>query len=417
MLLLSLHGVARHIVFGASPCEGVPVQSLSQKLKVAPENVGLLSIMYFAFFCSGMMSTLLGAILPSMKVEYEMSYVLSGMVLSAHQIGNFCAVLIAGFLPYVIGRKKSTLLLCSGIVIGLMLMTLTGNPALLLVAFAATGIGRGTMSNITNVVVSEVAENKAGGLNFLHASFAVGAFISPFIAILITSLLGLSWKLAALIVAACEIVALAGIGFSRLANKPMPRKSDGGRDFVRSWSFWLNTFIMFFYLCAEASIIGWLVTYFKDSGIMSTSLAQSTSSLLWIMVMVGRITCASISNKVDKNKLILGLGLSMTFFFILMISTRSIMVIFPSLLGVGVSMSGIYPTTLSTMDRRFNSSTVATGTCIATATVGAILMPMVVGAVAERQGIAGGIGSISIALGVMVVLMVVKVVFGRKQAR
>ncbi len=393
------------------------MQSLSQKLKVAPENTGLLSIMYFAFFCSGMMSTLLGAILPSMKIEYDMNYVLSGMVLSAHQIGNFCAVLIAGFLPYAIGRKKSTLLLCSGIVLGLTLMTLTGNPALLLVAFTATGIGRGTMSNITNVVVSEVAENKAGGLNFLHASFAVGAFISPFIAILVTSGLGLSWKLAALIVAACEIVALVGIGLSRLASKPMARRSDGGRDFVRSGSFWLNTFIMFFYLCAEASIIGWLVTYFKDSGIMSTSLAQSTSSLLWIMVMVGRITCASVSNKVNKNKLILGLGLSMTFFFILMISTRNIMVIFPSLLGVGVSMSGIYPTTLSTMDRRFNSSTVATGTCIATATVGAILMPMVVGAVAERQGIGGGIGSISIALAVMVVLMIFKLILGKRTAK
>ncbi len=393
------------------------MQSLSQKLKVAPENTGLLATMYFAFFCSGMMSTLLGAILPSMKIEYDMNYVLSGMVLSAHQIGNFCAVLIAGFLPYAIGRKKSTLLLCSGIVLGLTLMTLTGNPALLLVAFTATGIGRGTMSNITNVVVSEVAENKAGGLNFLHASFAVGAFISPFIAILVTSGLGLSWKLAALIVAACEIIALVGIGLSRLASKPMTRRSDGGRDFVRSGSFWLNTFIMFFYLCAEASIIGWLVTYFKDSGIMSTSLAQSTSSLLWIMVMIGRITCASVSNKVNKNKLILGLGLSMTFFFILMISTRNIMVIFPSLLGVGVSMSGIYPTTLSTMDRRFNSSTVATGTCIATATVGAILMPMVVGAVAERQGIGGGIGSISIALAVMVVLMIFKLILGKRTAK
>lgn len=390
------------------------MQSLSDKLKVSRENTGLLYILYFGFFCSGMMSTLLGTILPFMKIEYNMSYVLSGMVLSAHQIGNFCAVLISGFLPYAIGRKKSTLLLCSGIVIGLVLMTLTGNPFLLLVAFAATGIGRGTMSNITNVVVSEVTENKAGGLNFLHASFAIGAFISPFVAILITSILGLSWKWSALIVAACEVVALVGIGLSRLANKPMPRKSDKGSDFITSFSFWLNTAIMFFYLCAEASIIGWLVTYFKDSGIMSTSLAQSTSSLLWVMVMIGRIMCATISNKVDKNRLILGLGLCETFFFILMISTRNIYVIFPSLLGVGVSMSGIYPTTLSTMESRFNSSTVATGTCIATATVGAILMPMIVGAVAERQGIVGGIGTISIALAIMVILMGVKCWMGRK---
>ena len=103
------------------------------------------------------------------------------MLLSAHQAGNFFAVFIAGYLPYVIGRKKSTLYLSSGKAIGLLLMILTGNPILLTLAFILTGIGRGTQSNITNVVTAEISQKKASALNILHSTFAVGAFISPFL--------------------------------------------------------------------------------------------------------------------------------------------------------------------------------------------------------------------------------------------
>ena len=79
-------------------------------------------------------------------------------------------------------------------------------------------------------------------------------------------------------------------------------------------------------------------------------------------------------------------------------------------------MSGIYPTTLSTMEKKYNSSTVATGLCIGTATVGAILMPSIVGSVAETAGIEGGIATISGAMVIMVVLMIIKVITGRRTA-
>lgn len=384
---------------------------MSSFLQIKKDNVSLVYRIYFAFLCSGAMSTLLGALLPAMQEEYAMSYALRGYVLSAHQIGNLCAVMIAGFLPYAIGRKQSTLLLGSCIVLGLLLMTVTGNPFLLLVAFALTGVGRGTLSNITNVVVSENAGNKAAGLNVLHASFAIGAFLSPFVAVAASRT---QWRLAAWVVAVFMALSLFFISNSRLSSSRMEKKKGDAVPFASSFGFWLNTAIMFFYLCAEGSLIGWLVTYFKDSGIMSTSLAQTMQSLLWIMILCGRLTCASVSSKVSKPVLILVMGVFMSMFFVLMISCHNVVVIVAALLGVGFSMSGIYPTTLSTMDPRFNSSTVAVGTCIATATIGAILMPIIVGQVAEVAGIAGGIATISIALLIMVALMALKLIRSKK---
>nr|WP_321294402.1 MFS transporter [uncultured Sphaerochaeta sp.] len=391
--------------------------SLSKLLKVRSEDVSLMYTIYFAFFTSGMMSTLIGALLPFMKAEYQMSYVLSGAVISAHQIGNFAALLIAGYLPYLIGRKNSTLTLSLGIVIGFTLMTLSGNPLLLLIAFAFTGIGRGTMSNITNVVMSEIAQNKAAGLNLLHASFAVGAFIAPFLAILSTSVFGVYWRISAWVLVLFEIAVLFSLSRSSLSGKPKEKQNDEGRAFMRSGKYWLNTFILFFYLCGEASVIGWLVTYFNDTGRLSPALALTTSSALWIFILVGRLVCATLSVKMNKNALLVILGALQIVFFLMMISVEHIALIYLSLFGFGLAMSGTYPTTLSTMDRKFNSSTIATGTCIATATVGAITMPIIVGSVAQAVGIAGGLATISLSILCMFTLILVKFFLGKRDER
>ena len=385
---------------------------LSALLQLKDENRSLVYRIYYIFLCSGAMSTLLGAMLPAMQAEYSMSYALRGYVLSSHQIGNFFAVFLSGFIPYAIGRKKSTLILGSLIVLGLLLMTATGNPFILIVAFAFTGMGRGTLSNITNVVVSENTGNKAAGLNILHASFAIGAFISPFVAVFATAI---EWRIAAWIFAFLMLTALIFVGGSTLSNTPMKKeKTSSEIPFQKSFSFWLNTFIMFFYLAGEASLTGWLVTYFNDTGLMSTSLSQSMQSFLWVMILLGRLCCASLSSKMDKSVLILAMGAMMTLCFVLMISAQSTALVVIGLLGLGFFMSGIYPTTLSTMDSRYNSSTVATGTCIATATVGGILMPIIIGEVAEVSGIRGGVATISVALAIMVILMVIKLIRSRR---
>ncbi len=384
--------------------------SLGNFLGVPENRRSLLYRIYFAFFASGAMSTLLGAILPEMGDAYNLDYAYRGVLLSAHQIGNLAAVIASGFIPYLIGRKKSTFILGMGIVLGLLLMTVTGNPILLFLAFALTGIGRGTMSNITNVVVGESCANKAAGLNLLHASFAVGAFLSPFIAI---AVIPSTWRFAPWIIAALMLLTLVLLIIRGLSSERV-KKEKGEGTIPRSYRFWLNTAIMFFYLCGEASLMGWLVTYFQDAGIFPDSVSTAMQSCMWIMILIGRLLCAVVSTRMNKNVLILILGILMTSFFILMITATNSVLTAAAVFLVGVSMSGIYPTTLSTMDEKYTSSTVATGLCIGTATIGAILMPAIVGAVAENTGIEGGIATISVALVAMVILMILKLVTSRR---
>ena len=97
-----------------------------------------------------------------------------------------------------------------------------------------------------------------------------------------------------------------------------------------------------------------------------------------------------------------------------MISSSQLPLILIGLVGVGLGMSGMYPTTLGTMDPRYNSSTVATGTCIAVATLGAVIMPSIVGVVAQNRGLAGGVSVIGVAYAMMLLLSVIKLLCERK---
>jgi FHS family glucose/mannose:H+ symporter-like MFS transporter len=378
------------------------------------DNERLMRTIYYAFFSSGVMGTLMGAILPSMKAEYGMSYVLSGNVISAHQVGNFIALIVSGYLPLLVGRKRSTVLLVLGIPVGFLLMTLTGNPLLLILSFALAGVGKGTKSNIANVVTSEIAIEKSSGLNLLHAFFAIGAFVGPFLALFAISRPSLGWRYSAWIVVLLEVGVILRFATSSLSGDKSIGSKGEHTSFLTSSNFWLASLILFFYLCGEISILGWLVTYFIDTGRLTVALAQVASSVLWVCIFVGRLICAALVTKMDKHVLLIVLGILQLFFFILMIWVSSVILIFISLLGFGLALSGTYPTVIATMDRHFTNSTVVMGTTMAISTLGAIIMPTVVGAVAQQAGIAVGLATITISFFIMVGLIIFKYRYERK---
>ena len=382
-------------------------------LGVQEKDRALLYRTYFAFLVSGLMSNVLGSLLPGLVESYGLSLTFQGTVLSLNQVGNLLAVWLAGYLPYAIGRKKSTLLLTSGVVLGFVGMTLTGNPIVLVVCFILLGLGRGNMSNISNVVVGETAGNKVAGLNLLHGSFAIGAFISPFLVVLF----GTShWKIPALIIAGTMALALILLGSSSLQATKSP-KAGGQAQFPTAFSFWLNTIILFCYLCAETTFMGWLVTYFINQGIFTTAFANALSALLWLMILASRLITVVVSEKVKKERIILFLGSCMLLFTTLLVNTTNSVIATICVLCIGLSMGGIYPTTLATMEKRFTESTVAIGVCIGAATLGAVIMPSVVGYLAEHVGMNFALKSILVPLAIMVLLMILKLAKEPKESK
>jgi fucose permease len=368
-------------------------------------NRYVLKCCFFVFAVNGLYAMILGSFLPLISSEYGLNNTVSGALLSAHQAGNLFAGFIAGVLPIYLGRKKSILFLCSFVVMGFTIMIITGNPVLLILGFLFTGLSRGSISNFNNTVVNEVSNSSSAALNILHSIFAIGALSAPFLVIICTKLAGdIGWKIAAGVIITLAIISM--ILFSRMKIEDVvKRKESTSYEFLKSKNFLIVAGIIFFYLCVESAVNGWIVKYFVDSQIMTTEYAQMLASLLWVVMLAGRLTCAFIGEKVSKTTLLISTSIGTVIFYFLLLSTQNVAIITLAIMGLGYSMAGIYPITISTFGGTMKLYPMSMGVLLMLGGVGSIIMPIVVGSLSDSFGILVGMSAIIFAIIMMTVFV------------
>lgn len=260
---------------------------MSEKQKgLSKEDARVFTGCSYLYLINGIMALMVGALQPYLRASYNISYEMSGFLISSHSIGNLISSFISGLLPLYLGRRKSMMILCSAGVMAFLLIFLTGNPLLLLLAFFLTGINRGAISNFNNAVITDVATGKAWALNLLHGIYCLGAFLGPLLVLFCASRGANLWTLAVLL----ELILLVSqLPMLRKLNIPrnFPQKkadSGSGLGFLRHPCFLAACCILFSYLAAEQAVNGWLIIYLQDSGIMSPQFSQIMASILWIEI-------------------------------------------------------------------------------------------------------------------------------------
>ena len=130
------------------------------------------------------------------------------------------------------------------------------------------------------------------------------------------------------------------------------------------------------------------------------------SSLLWVVMFIGRMIGAVLVGRVHRKHILLTDGVGMLCFFLLVFFSRSELPIFIGIMGVGLFMATIYTSAmvLGTESIRGNDLGVSTMTLIGS--TGGIITPAVVGLVAERAGIQTGMGVV-VAVTVMLLFVIV----------
>ena len=186
--------------------------------------------------------------------------------------------------------KPSVLLLTIGYAVGYGLMSLTGLPILLALAFFIVGIAKGSVLNTCTILVSSNSADRTRGMNTMHACYACGALLCPF---LISAAARVSTTLAVLALAALGLVLWLVYLFTPMAGRAKAKEAVTDWSFLRSSRFWLLTGLLFCQNAAEQSVVGWMVTYFKDSGIIAGTLAAYTVTVMWGATLIGPWTSNS----------------------------------------------------------------------------------------------------------------------------
>ena len=349
----------------------------------------------FVFFVSGAASMLMGNLMPFLQEIYDFSYARRGFLLSLPSWGNLASVFLTGYLPTYIGRRKTVLLTSVWMALAFILVTFgIGGASLLPVACVMIGIARGGNSNFSNTMMSTLTgERAAVGYNLLHGAFAVGAVLSPLALVACASRSENGWRMMGMgIIVLCIAQVVVYAKMALPAEKVTGSIKTVDKRFLKSKSFWLGSAILFFYISVEYAICTWLVTYFKDSGYLSPNVSQMMTSLLWVVMFIGRMIGACLVGKVPRKALLVVDGVGLTAFFLLVFFSRSELPIFIGIMGVGLFMATIYTTALALGTEKIRGNDLGVSNMVLIGSFGGIITPALVGMVAEKAGIHAGMG-------------------------
>ncbi|WP_409969204.1 MFS transporter [Bengtsoniella intestinalis] len=363
--------------------------------EIKQENRLLYSTM-LVFFISGFCTQVIGNFVPFLRETYGFDYNFTGLLISLSSMGGLIAVVLAGVLPLYCGRRLSILFWSFWIALGYLILTLPiASPLFLMVAFFGVGLSRGGHSNFTSTMISTLPPPRIpSGFLLIHGSFATGALLSPLVLVLFVRQ-GLSWKTMAL--SLCILAVFRLLFYVKMDIPPLPASGKKGMasvdyGFMKDRHFWLGAVILLFYVSVEYGIVGWLVTYFQDTGILSSDMAQLTNSLFWALVLVGRIVGNFIAKKLSPCPILLIDAIGMTGFFFLMFFATEALWVIVGLIGVSFFMATMYPTAYSFGSTNISGNDFACGMLNFLPASGGIIAPALVGFVAEQGGIQQGMG-------------------------
>lgn len=340
---------------------------------------------YLAFFFSGICSISSGIIVSMLQEQIGFDYGMTGALLSLMSIGNLLAGFAAGLLSGKLGMKRTVAILSVGYFLGYSIMAVTGWVSLLAIAFFATGLGKGSVINTCTILVSNNCTDRTKAMNLLHSGYAFGAFLCPFVI-----------SAAALVSGRMPMAMLAVLGgilwlsFLRVPMEDTEKAGKAGTDwsFLKSRKFWLLTGLLFCQNSAEMNVNGWMVTYFKGSGILSGAMSAYTVTVMWGATLIVRLLIAFVFPLKKPELSMIKMGVGCTIFYMLLMQADSQWPAILLLFAFSASMAGMNPTAVAAAGRM--TSVASMGVMLPAASAGAILMPWITGFVADRMGIGAG---------------------------
>lgn len=346
---------------------------------------------YSTFLLSGLCATASGVMVSLLRERYGFSFAMTGTLLSFLSIGNMSASFLSGLLPQKIGSRNTVMILTAGNILGYFLMTLGGAASLLVPAFVMVGIAKGCALNNSTVLVGNHSEDRTKALNILHAIFASGALICPFV---ITALLRFHKNLPMYGLASAGLLMWILYMTAGLSGKPGGRSEAKERidySFLKSPDFWLLTALIFCQNAAEQSVDGWLVSYYRNEGILSGTLSAYTVTIMWGGTLIGRLLIAFVFPVKNVYKALSGMGFACVLLYAVLVQMRTPVSAALALFAFALAMAGINPIAVSSVGKQMSPQSI--GILLPTASIGAILMPLLIGMLADRFGLQAGMSA------------------------
>lgn len=339
-----------------------------------------------------------GALLPVIIRDLQITDAQAGLLVSSPALGYVVTAAFAGVLGDRLGFKRIWLAgSCLGM-IALVGVALAPSFGWILLAMAAVGLVAGAFDGAINPLIVSLYGARAGGiLNWVHLFFGLGATLTPLL-VGLGLRAGLAWRsffalLSGYVFFIGLTIALAR--FPRLARSQAGEGHQALRRTLRSRLVTLGVVAMFLYVGAEASVFSWSALYLERLHAVPVATASLGVSLMGAAMMVGRLICGRIAERVGYKRLVVGGA-----WFGALGAAAMLLFSGPAWPWIGIGLTGlafagIFATLMADVTQRTPGHTGAVAGVICSAGgLGQIVLPWLIGQVADVSNLSVGMALI-----------------------
>lgn len=344
-------------------------------------------------FTYGMLSALLGAILPEVRARLGFRMEAGGWLFGVFYLPQIPTVFVTGVMIDRFGKKPILMGGCLLAVIAVLGISHATTYALLAILLFSLGLAGSLISSSSNTLVADIyPQASSSPLNLGHAFFGLGAVSVPALVALLVAPFGVRpvlWLVGALV----GTVGVTGL------FEPFPAirtsadfKWREARQAVFSHDVLLLAIIAFFTTALLASLAAWIRVFLEQCCGASVRGSSLLLTLFWGLISLGRFAASRLVRKISDALLVV---LASFGFLVGLV----MLALAPGLFSAGVAIglcglcyAPIYPTTVGMTHRLFPKFFgTALGILMATSLTGGLVLPAVVGYVAGTADMRAGI--------------------------
>ncbi|MBQ9307421.1 MAG: MFS transporter [Clostridia bacterium] len=357
----------------------------------------------FSYFVLGCMVLTINTINSSIITEYGWKDSQGALLITFMAIGNLFMSIVGNLFTDKIGRNRALALYILMAAGGLGIMSILHTPGLYYFLMLLVGFAWGGINTLVNTVPTELYNGSSSRLNIMHACYAIGAVLFPLIVGFMLKH-GLSWRAPVWVVLLLFAIQLLSTFLVRLptsmASERSKSKDKKTFAFWKELSFYLSTLTFLFYVGVESAISTWLSPYLaQENAFFATVPAQTMVSLMWLMLLIGRLVFSALGTRIPSKPLLVFLSTGfllgiLGLFFFGRITSLAIL----SVILTGLSMSAVYGVAVSVGARYVKASAVASGIMFGAGGFGSAIIPYISGLVSDASCLRAGILSLSVFL-------------------
>lgn len=343
-------------------------------------------------FLFGISLITLGATLPQLSAEYNLSEIDKGTLASMLPIGILIGSLVFGPIVDKYSYKHFLAVNVFLILTGFLLIAFSKSFVHLAISFILIGTGGGALNGASSSLVSDFSddhnENKGSNLSLMGAFFGLGALGMP----LLLNLLSSRFDYRA-IIGGTGISMIVPIIFLLVIKYPSPKQSSAISfshlsDILKDGMLILFSLILFFESGWESLLNNWLTTYLIESKSFTDAKALGLLTFFIAVFTLGRFIVGMLLKRFSARMILTASStLAVIGCIILSVTESGLMAIFA--LGLtGFGLASAFPVVLGIIGDRFVKwSGTAFGIALTIALLGNISINYLTGVVTESTDI------------------------------